>query len=126
MNTWLPDAHGKAPSPISAFMSSILLPLALYVIIRAKEIVDIVVPGFANNVLLIVGLVTLVYTGFTLLQQKHFKRALAYSSSEHIAIITLAFALNAPLLAFAHLIFHSFVKAASFMSAGNILLELGS
>ena len=72
------------------------------------------------------GIITLVYAGLVLLRQKYFKRALAYSSSEHIGIIAIAFALNAPYIAFAHIIFHSFVKAASFMSAGNILLELDS
>jgi hydrogenase-4 component F len=126
MNTRLPDAHGKAPSPVSAFMSSILLPLALYVIYRAKEVTDTVIPWFASNALLIMGIITLVYAGLVLLRQKYFKRALAYSSSEHIGIIAIAFALNAPYIAFAHIIFHSFVKAASFMSAGNILLELDS
>jgi hydrogenase-4 component F len=40
MHTWLPDAHGKASTPVSALMSSILLPLALYVIIKLKIIVD--------------------------------------------------------------------------------------
>jgi hydrogenase-4 component F len=126
MNTWLPDAHGKAPSPVSAFMSSILLPLALYVIYRVKEILDITIPGFANQILLAFGIITLIFSGIILIKQKHFKRALAYSSSEHMGIIAIAFALNAPLIAFAHIIFHGFIKAASFMSAGNVLLELGS
>lgn len=126
LNTWLPDAHGKAPSPVSAFMSSILLPLALYVIIRAKLVIDLVLPWFANKLLLIVALITLLFVAIMLLKQKHYKRALAYSSSEHMAIITIAFALNAPLLALAHLLFHSFIKAAAFMSAGNILIELWS
>lgn len=126
MNTWLPDAHGKAPSPVSAFMSSILLPLALYVIFRVKQILDLIIPGFVSNILLVFGIVTLIFSGIILIKQGHFKRALAYSSSEHMWIIAIAFALNVPLLAFAHIIFHSFVKAASFMSAGNVLLSLGS
>lgn len=126
MNTWLPDAHGKAPSPVSAFMSSILLPLALYVIYRAKEILDIVIPGFANQILLVLGIITLVFSGIVLIKQKHFKRALAYSSSEHMGIIAIAFALNAPMIAFAHIIFHSFIKAAAFMSAGKVLLNMWS
>lgn len=126
MNTWLPDAHGKAPSPVSAFMSSILLPLALYVIYRVKEILDISIPGFANQILLAFGIITLVFSGIVLIKQKHFKRALAYSSSEHMGIIAIALALNAPLIAFFHIIFHSFIKSAAFMSAGDVLLKMGS
>lgn len=125
-NTWLPDAHGKAPSPVSAFMSSILLPLALYVIFRVKEILDMIIPGYASQVFLIFGIITLLFSSIILIRQNHFKRALAYSSSEHMGIIAIAIALNAPVIAFVHIIFHGFIKAASFMSAGNVLLELRS
>ena len=107
-------------------MSSILLPLALYVIYRVKEILDIAIPGFANQILLVFGIITLVFSGIILIKQKHFKRALAYSSSEHMGIIAIAFALNMPLIAFAHIIFHSFIKSAAFMSAGDVLLKMGS
>ena len=34
MHTWLPDAHGEAPSEISAMFSGILLPVAAYVLYR--------------------------------------------------------------------------------------------
>jgi len=54
MNSWLPDAHGKASTPVSAFMSSILLPLALYIIFKLKIIVDTMIGSsdFTNNILL--------------------------------------------------------------------------
>jgi len=93
---------------------------------RAKEILDIVTPGFANQILLVFGIITLVFAGIILIKQRHYKRALAYSSSEHMGIIAIAFALNAPMIAFAHIIFHSFIKSAAFMSAGDVLLKMGS
>jgi hydrogenase-4 component F len=107
-------------------MSSILLPLALYVIFRVKEILDMIIPGYASQVFLIFGIITLLFSSIILIRQNHFKRALAYSSSEHMGIIAIAIALNAPVIAFVHIIFHGFIKAASFMSAGNVLLELRS
>ncbi len=32
MHSWLPDAHGRAPSEISAMFSAVLLPIAIYAI----------------------------------------------------------------------------------------------
>ncbi len=128
MNSWLPDAHGKASTPVSAFMSSILLPLALYIIFKLKIIVDLMLANsdFTNNILLWFWIITLLYSGFILIFQKHFKRTLAYSSSENMWILALALWIWSPLalkLGILHLIAHSFLKTASFMSAWNILLE---
>ena len=128
MNSWLPDAHWKASTPVSAFMSSILLPLALYIIYKLKIIVDIMLWSveFTNNILLWFWIITLIYSWFILIFQKHFKRALAYSSSENMWILALAIWIWTPMslkLWFLHLISHSFLKSSSFMSVWNILLE---
>jgi len=128
MHTWLPDAHWKAATPVSAFMSSILLPLAIYIIIKIKIIVDIMLWShvFTNDIIMFFWLVTLLYAWFVMIVQKHFKRALAYSSSENMWIILVWFALATPLsikFAILHITAHSFFKAASFMSVWNILVE---
>jgi len=128
MNSWLPDAHGRASTPVSAFMSSILLPLALYLVFRIKLIVDTMLqtPNFTDTVLLTFGISTLVYSGFIMINQKHFKRMLAYSSTENMWIITIALWIFSPLslkLWILHLIAHSFLKSSSFMSVWNVLLE---
>jgi formate hydrogenlyase subunit 3/multisubunit Na+/H+ antiporter MnhD subunit len=81
---------------------------------------------FTNNILLWFWIITLLYSGFILIFQKHFKRTLAYSSSENMWILALALWIWSPLalkLGILHLIAHSFLKTASFMSAWNILLE---
>ena len=128
MNSWLPDAHGKASTPVSAFMSAILLPLALYIIFKLKIIIDTLIWNsyFTNNILLWFGIVTLLYSGFILINQKHFKRTLAYSSTENMWILALALWIWSPIalkLWILHLIAHSFLKTSSFMSVGNVLLE---
>jgi len=128
MNSWLPDAHGKASTPVSAFMSSILLPLALYIIFKLKIIVDTIIwsGDFTSNILLGFWIITLIYSWFILIYQDHFKRTLAYSSSENMWILTLALWIWTPLalkLLILHLIAHSFLKTSSFMSVWNVLLE---
>lgn len=130
LNSWLPDAHGKWSTPISAFMSSILLPLAFYMITRAQSIIDInLASNFTSKLMIFFALVTIVYSGFVMIIQHHYKRALAYSSSENMWIIAFAWALGTPLaqtFALLHVVGHSFLKTASFMSAWNILLHTHS
>lgn len=126
LNSWLPDAHWKWSTPISAFMSSILLPLAFYMIIRTQSIIDVqLANNFTSNLMMFFSLLTIVYSGFVMLTQHHYKRTLAYSSSENMWIIAFAWALWTPvaqIFSLLHVIWHSFLKSASFMSAWNILL----
>ena len=41
MHSWLPDAHGRAPSEISAMFSAVLLPIAVYAIYIIIKTIDI-------------------------------------------------------------------------------------
>src|SRR5262249_33071839 len=38
MPTWLPDAHGEAPAPVSAMLSGLMLPCAFLAILRVYHI----------------------------------------------------------------------------------------
>ena len=38
LHSWLPDAHSQAPAPVSALMSGVLLPVAVYALIRYRVI----------------------------------------------------------------------------------------
>lgn len=127
LNSWLPDAHWKWSTPISAFMSSILLPLAFYMIIRTQSIINIQLGSdeFTSGLMMFFALMTIVYSWFVMLKQHHYKRTLAYSSSENMWIIAFAWAIWGPLahlFAILHIVWHSFLKTSSFMSAWNILL----
>jgi hydrogenase-4 component F len=124
MHTWLPDAHSEAPSPISALMSGVLLAVATYAIARWKAVIDSAVdPGFSNALLIGFGLASVAIGAFSLVVQRHYKRMLAYSSVEHMGLVTIGLALG-PLGAFAawlHVANHALAKSASFLLAGRIL-----
>ena len=90
MHTWLPDAHSQAPSPVSGLLSAVLLNCALYGILRFHIIVSITVPGFSSTLLILFGLLSLVTAAAFIIVAKDIKRMLAYSSIEHMGIITLA------------------------------------
>lgn len=124
MHTWLPDAHSEAPSSISALMSGVLLAVAMYAIARWKAVVDgSVDPAFTNGLLIGFGLLSVAIGTFSLVVQRHYKRMLAYSSVEHMGLVTIGLALG-PLGAFAawlHVVNHAVAKSASFLLAGRIL-----
>ena len=126
MHTWLPDAHSQAPSPISALLSGVLLNSALYAVIRVLSIVNknLGDSHFTGKIMIGFGLLSIATAAIFILTQKDYKRLLAYSSIEHMGIITLAMGLFTPLSVFAglfHMINHSFTKSMLFLASGNIL-----
>jgi hydrogenase-4 component F len=124
MHTWLPDAHAEAPSLVSALMSGVLLAVAMYAIARWKAVIDAAVgPSFTNRLLIGFGVVSVVIGTFSLVIQRHYKRMLAYSSVEHMGLVSIGLALG-PLGAFAallHTMNHAVAKSLSFLAAGRIL-----
>ena len=126
MHTWLPDAHSKAPAPISGLLSGVLLNVAFLAILRFKTVTDAAIdPHFSRELLVVLGIVSIVVAAFIIFIQKNYKRLLAYHSIEHMGIITLGFGFGGA-GAFAgllHMIYHSLAKSALFLAAGNILLK---
>jgi len=123
MHFWLPDAHSQAPSPISAVLSGVLLNTALYGIFRVYAITNITLNGQAAQYLIVFGLLSMVITVPFIMVQHDLKRMLAYSSVEHMGIITLSAGIGGSLglyAAFLHMFNHSMAKSLLFFSAGNI------
>jgi hydrogenase-4 component F len=130
MHAWLPDAHSEAPSPISALLSAVLLNCALLVIFRFATITNLVLgPAFVQTLFLIFGTMSVIAAAFFMYMQRDIKRLLAYSSTENIGLIVLAFGLGGPIGVFAGLlqaINHSLVKSLMFCASGNILIKYHS
>ena len=91
MHSWLPDAHSQAPAPVSAIFSGFMLNAALYCVMRYVPIVEITTGhvGWSLQLLVLFGLVSIIVAAAFIIFQHNVKRLLAYSSVEHIGIITL-------------------------------------
>lgn len=129
MHTWLPDAHSKAPSPISALLSGSLLNVAMLAILKYKIVADAAIPtSFSRSLMIYFGVVTITIPAFIIIVQKNYKRLFAYSSIEHMGIVTLGIGFGGlgTFAALLHMIYHSLAKSVLFFSAGNILLKYGS
>ncbi|HXV24290.1 MAG TPA: hydrogenase 4 subunit F, partial [Alphaproteobacteria bacterium] len=98
LHAWLPDAHAEGPTPISAVLSGLLLNVALYAVLRFKLLLAVNPEAIAPGPLMItMGLTSLVFAAFMLYRRRDIKRLFAYSSIEHMGIITFAFGMGGPL-----------------------------
>ncbi len=129
MHTWLPDAHGEAPAPVSALLSGALLPCAFLAILRVYHICSAAGEGmWARSLLIVIGLLSMAVAAVFMVRQRDLKRLLAYSSVEHMGILVLGIGVGgvAVLGAFLHVIGSGLTKAALFLCAGNIQSTYGS
>ena len=79
--------------------------------------------------MMVLGLVSLVFAAFMLYRRRDIKRLFAYSSIEHMGIITFAFGMGGPLANFAgllHMTMHSLTKSAIFFAVGHIAQVKGT
>ncbi|HET7261684.1 MAG TPA: hydrogenase 4 subunit F [Casimicrobiaceae bacterium] len=130
LHNWLPDAHAEGPAPVSAVLSGLLLNVALYAIVRCKVLVDGALPnGFARHLMMGFGLVSVIVAALLLARQRDIKRLFAYSSIEHMGIVTFAFGIGGPIANFAgllHMTVHSLTKSALFFTAGHAAQKAGT
>lgn len=124
LHAWLPDAHAEGPTPISAVLSGLLLNVALYALLRYKLLLAASPGALAPGpLMMIMGLVSLVFAAFMLYRRRDIKRLFAYSSIEHMGIITFAFGMGGVIANFAgllHMVMHSLTKSAIFFAVGHV------
>lgn len=130
LHNWLPDAHAEGPTPISAVLSGLLLNVAVYAVVRCKVLVEgSLHSSLPSRMLMGFGLLSVVLAAFFLWRQRDIKRLFAYSSIEHMGIITFAFGMGGPLANFAgllHMTMHSLTKSAIFFAVGHIAQAKGT
>jgi hydrogenase-4 component F len=121
-HTWLPEAHVRAPSAVSAILSGVLLNVGIYGIIRVFAIVHRTpAVSTVSPLLLVFGLLTVGIAALSMLPQKKLKKLIAFSSIENMGILLVGLAVATPVAVFwvlFHIMAHAFTKASLFFSAG--------
>jgi multicomponent Na+:H+ antiporter subunit D len=137
LHAWLPPAHGGALTPVSALLSALVVKGSFYILLRIWMVLGTEVTPFATAQLLgILGAGAVFYGGWMAWRQHHLKQLVAYSTVAQIGYLFLFFPLvtgtgpEAARLAWdgtlMMLIAHALAKAALFLSAGNLILAVGS
>merc|ERR1711910_205032 len=118
MGAWLPAAIA-APTPVSALVhSSTLVTAGVYLIIRLNYIFC---SSSRTNVLLFIGMLTIIMAGMTAMIEIDIKKIIALSTLRQLGVIIIILGLGNPILSFFHLISHAFFKAMLFICAGIII-----
>ena len=140
LNSWLPMAHPVAPTNVSALLSTVIVNLGIYGIIRFSfDFVPPVTPG-PGIVVLIVGSISAIGGILYATIQSEMKRLLAYSTIENMGIIAAALgaamvflatghrtvAAIALVAALYHLANHSVYKALLFIGTGAMEASTGT
>lgn len=89
LHTWLPDAHGDAPTAVSVMLAGVLLKMGGYGIIRMCVTI---LPDQADDYgiwMAGIGAVSVLYGALVTLRQKDLKRLIAYSSVSHMGLVML-------------------------------------
>jgi hydrogenase-4 component F len=117
------DATSNAPSPVAALMSGSLRGTALLGVLRLYQImVPTVTADFARTIMIIGGIFSLFVAFVFMFKVTNYKRMIAYSSVEHLGLITLGIGTGgiAFVGAMLHTVFNSLTKVVLFLNAGNI------
>lgn len=126
-NSWLPAA-GVAPTPVTALLHAVaVVKSGAFAIIRLTFYcygADKIRNTYAQYLLMGIVIFTIVYGCSRAVKETHIKRRLAYSTISNLSYILFGVIILTPagfLGGICHLVFHAFMKIASFFCAGAVM-----
>jgi multicomponent Na+:H+ antiporter subunit D len=135
LHIWLPDAHPTAPSPVSAFLSGVMIKIGAYGIIRfIFPLLNLDLPAtkfgeLLSTLIMSVGVASMLIGVSLALAQTDVKRLLAYHSISQMGYIILGIGLGTKLgLAggLYHLVNHAIFKGLLFLCMGAVAYSTGT
>ena len=94
-HTWLPYAHGQAPTIGSVILAAILLKMGTYAFVRFSLPMFPDASVFFMIPIAVIAIIMIIYTAMVAYAQEDIKQVVAYSSVSHMGVIILGtFALN--------------------------------
>ncbi len=117
------DAKDKAPGPIAALLSSVLMNMGVVGIFRTYKIIaNTPIQYWANLVIGISAVLSIFVATVYMIKVKNIKRMFAYSSIEHMGLVMLAISVGGIgyYAAILHIVLHAFVKSSLFFQYNQI------
>ena len=122
-HTWLPYAHGQAPTIGSVILAAVLLKMGTYGFIRFSLPLFPDATVWMVTPMAVLAVIAIIYTAMVAYAQEDIKQVIAYSSVSHMGVIILGiFALNVEGIggSIFLMISHGIVSGALFMLVGVI------
>jgi len=120
---WQPDFHTTAPTPVSGMLSSVVVKVGIYAIIRNNTSYMTQEVGFIRNILLVLGVVGIFFGSLSALRTWNAKRMLAYSTLAQVGFMLVALGWGSPVALVACVIYifnHAFIKSGLLMLTGSL------
>jgi hydrogenase-4 component F len=129
MHTWKPEVYGEVPGVVGAIFAGGVTSCAFLAILRIYQVcLAAGESAYISRLLLFIGLFSMIVAGLFMVNQRDFKRMLAYSSVEHMGILVLGLGIGGPALygTLLHIVTNGLTKGVLFLSSGNIHRAYGS
>jgi NADH-quinone oxidoreductase subunit M len=92
LHTWLPDAHGDAPTAVSVLLAGVLLKMGAYGIFRVLLTIFPEQMQLYAPLLVTLAVISILYGAVVTIMQPDMKRLVAYSSVSHMGYVLLGVA----------------------------------
>ena len=131
LHAWLPNAHPIAPAPASAALSSIIVKMGVFGVMRVVYYLfgaDFLRGTWVQYTWITLTLITVFFGSMMAYREKVFKKRLAYSTVSQVSYILFGMSLMHPVAltgSLLHILFHAVIKSALFMSAGAVIYKCG-
>lgn len=122
-HTWLPYAHGQAPTIGSVILAAVLLKMGTYGFVRFSLPLFPDASVMMTPFVAVLAIIMVIYTAMIAYAQEDMKQVIAYSSVSHMGVIVLGtFAMNAEGISGSVFLMlsHGIVSGALFMLVGVI------
>ena len=129
LHAWLPIAHPVAPAPASAVLSGLITKMGVLALLRVVYYLfgwEFLAGSWAQQVVLVLSLVTVFMGSALALKEDTLKNRLAYSTVNQVSYVVFGLMLLAPGAlegALFQAVFHAVAKNALFMATGAIIYK---
>lgn len=124
MYTWCPDAYDEAPPAVTALMASVQFSSVVLCLFRQIGLLRSFDQTLVSDELIVMGLLSILIAAGHIIFATNYKRLIAYASINHAGSIAIGLAVavntNAAYGLVLYVVSNAFVKAALFLTCGNI------
>ena len=120
---WQPDFHTTAPTPVSAMLSSIVVKVGVYGIIRLVTLLFVEEAPLLERRLALLGIIGILFGSLGALRTYNAKRMLAYSTFAQIGFILVGIGWGGTLALVGTIVYafnHAFIKSSLLMLMGVV------